>query len=132
MKGVDYMKFIYSDKLPIPKGHYSPAVVHNDIVYVSGQLPVSPNKTAHEIGSIEEQFEQVIENLSHVLEAAGSNINNVLRVTIYVSDIELWGRINVVYSKLFGEHRPARTIVPTRDLHYGYEVELDAIAAVIK
>lgn len=126
------MKFIHSDKIPTPKGHYSPAVVHNDIVYVSGQLPVSPDDETMKIGTIEEQFEQVIKNLSNVLEAAGSNLDNVLRVTIYVSDIELWGRINAVYSGLFGQHRPARTIVPTRDLHYGYQVELDAIAAVIK
>lgn len=126
------MKFISSDKIPTPKGHYSPAIVHNDIVYVSGQLPVSPHKDTHEIGTIEEQFDQVIKNLKNVLEAAGSNLENILRVTIYVSDIELWGRINAVYSNLFGEHRPARTIVPTRDLHYGYQVELDAIAAVIK
>ncbi len=126
------MKFIYSDKLPKPKGHYSPAVVHNDIVYVSGQLPVSPNQTSDKVGTIEEQFEQIIENLSHLLEAAGSSLDNILKVTIYISDIEHWGRINVVYSNLFGEHKPARTIVPTRNLHYGYEVELDAIAAVIK
>ncbi|NLY44713.1 MAG: RidA family protein [Tissierella sp.] len=126
------MKFIYSDKIPTPKGHYSPAVVHNDIVYVSGQLPVAPDKESHEIGTIEEQFDQVIKNLKNVLEAAGSNLSHILRVTIYVSDIELWGRINAVYSDHFGEHRPARTIVPTRDLHYGYHVELDAIAAVIK
>lgn len=126
------MEFIYSDKIPRPKGHYSPAVVHNDVIYVSGQLPVSPDKEVHEIGTIEEQFEQVIRNLNNVLESAGSNLENVLRVTIYVSDIELWGKINAVYADHFGDHRPARTIVPTRDLHYGYHVELDAIAAVVK
>ncbi len=86
------MKYVNSDKIPTPKGHYSPAIIHNDIVYVSGQLPVDPNKDGHVIGSIEEQFNQVIKNLSNVLEAAGSNLENVLRVTIYVSDIELWAR----------------------------------------
>ena len=115
------MELIYPENMPKPKGHYSPALVHKGIIYVSGQLPVSPDKTSHEIGSIEEQLEQVVKNLS-----------NILRVTIYVSDVELWGRVNAAYSKLFGNHRPARTIVPTRDLHYGYQIELDAIAAVIE
>lgn len=126
------MEFIYPDTMPKPKGHYSPAVVHNGIIYVSGQLPVSPDKKNHEIGTIEEQLEQVVKNLSEILEVTGSSLDNVLRVTIYISDVKLWDRVNNAYSKLFGEHRPARTIVPTRDLHYGYQIELDAIAAVIK
>ena len=126
------MELIYPENMPKPKGHYSPALVHKGIIYVSGQLPVSPDKTGHEIGSIEEQLEQVVKNLSNILESAGSNLDNVLRVTIYVSDVELWDRVNAAYSKLFGHHRPARTIVPTRDLHYGYQIELDAIAAVIE
>ena len=126
------MEFIYPGNMPKPKGHYSPAVVHKGIIYVSGQLPVSPDKTSHEIGSIEEQLDQVVKNLSNILESAGSNLDNVLRVTIYVSDVKLWDRINAAYSKLFGDHRPARTIVPTRDLHYGYQIELDAIAAIME
>ena len=62
--------------------------------------------------------------------AAGSGRGHVLKVTVYVSDIALWGRVNAVYARFFGEHRPARTVVPTRELHYGFQVEIDAIAAV--
>ena len=82
------------------------------------------------MGSIEEQTEQVLANLDAILRAAGSGRDHVLKVTVYVSDIALWGRVNAVYARFFGEHRPARTVVPTRELHYGFQVEIDAIAAV--
>ena len=54
----------------------------------------------------------------------------MIRVTVYISDVALWGKLNQVYAEFFGEHRPARTVVPCNKLHYGYDVELDAIAAV--
>ena len=124
------MEYIFSEKGPKPAGHYSPALIHNGIIYVSGQLPVVPGSTSREIGTIEEQFEQVLDNLSSILESAGSDLEHVLRTTVYISDIDLWDKVNAVYTKRFGDHKPARTIVPTRDLHYGYHVEIDAIAAV--
>jgi len=80
---------------------------------------------------VEEQTEQVLRNLAAVLEAGGSDPAHVLRVTVYVSDISLWDRVNRVYKEFFGEHRPARTVVPTRDLHHGFLVEIDAVAAVV-
>ncbi|MDD3391464.1 MAG: RidA family protein, partial [Synergistaceae bacterium] len=80
---------------------------------------------------VEEQTEQVLKNLAAVLEAGGSDPAHVLRVTVYVSDISLWDRVNRVYGEFFGEHKPARTVVPTRDLHHGFLVEIDAIAAVV-
>ena len=67
-------------------------------------------------------------NLSEILKAAGSDIDQVIKTTIYVSDIELWDRVNAVYSSFFGEHRPARAVVPTRDLHFGFQIEIEAIA----
>ena len=73
----------------------------------------------------------VLNNLKAILHASGSDLARVLKVTIYVSDIELWGKVNEVYSRVFGEHRPARSVVPTKDLHFGFLIELDAIAAVI-
>jgi 2-iminobutanoate/2-iminopropanoate deaminase len=78
---------------------------------------------------VEEQTERALMNLEAVLEAAGSGRDRVLRVTVYVSDISLWNRVNAVYAEFFGDHRPARTVVPTRDLHYGFFVEIDAVAA---
>ena len=126
------MKEISTQNAPKPAGHYSQAIVHNNIVYVSGQLPIDPKTGEKRLGSIEEQTEQALNNLSEILKAAGSNINQVIKTTVYVSDIELWGRVNAVYSRFFGEHRPARAVVPTRNLHYGFQIEIEAIAGVSK
>jgi 2-iminobutanoate/2-iminopropanoate deaminase len=121
---------ISTQNAPRPSGHYSQAIVHGDLVYVSGQLPIDPRTGERRIGSIEEQTEQALENLSAILEAAGSGRNQVIKTTVYVSDIELWNRVNAVYSTFFGEHRPARAVVPTRNLHFGFQVEIEAIAVV--
>lgn len=123
------MKRIMTPLAPQPAGHYSQAIVHHNLIYVSGQLPVDPEAGDKRIGSIEEQMEQTLKNLSRILEAAGSSLNQVLKTTVYVSDIGLWGRVNEVCARTFGEHRPARAVVPTRELHGGYQVEVDAIAA---
>jgi 2-iminobutanoate/2-iminopropanoate deaminase len=82
------------------------------------------------IGSIEEQTEQALRNLAEILRAANSGIDQVLKTTVYVSDIQLWDRVNRVYAGFFGAHRPARAVVPTRDLHFGFQIEIEAIAAV--
>jgi 2-iminobutanoate/2-iminopropanoate deaminase len=114
----------------LPAGHYSQAIVHNNIVYVSGQLPIDPQTREKRIGSIEEQTEQALKNLFEIVEAAGSNTDRILKTTVYVSDIELWDRVNTVYATMFGDHRPARAVVPTRDLHFGFQIEIEAIAAL--
>jgi len=132
MEVISKMIEISTQNAPKPSGHYSQAIVHNDIVYISGQLPVEPRTGEKRIGSIEEQTEQALKNLSQILKAAGSNINQVIKTTVYISDIGLWERVNSVYSKFFGEHRPARAVVPTRDLHYGFQIEIEAIAVVSK
>ena len=81
-------------------------------------------------GTIEQQTELVLQNVAAILEAAGSGIGRVIKTTVYGSDVELWGRVNKTYSAFFGEHRPARAVVPTRDLHFGCLVEIEAVAAL--
>lgn len=117
---------------PKPAGHYAQAIAHGDMVYVSGQLPIDPQTGEKRVGSIEEQTEQALRNLAGILRAANSNLDQVVKTTVYISDIELWGRVNAVYSKFFGEHRPARAVVPTRELHFGFQIEIEAIAALSK
>ena len=122
------MEIISTKKAPEPGGHYSQAVVHNDLVFISGQLPVDP-LSGNQVGtSIEEQTRQVLNNLEAILKAAGSSAERVLKITVYISDISLWGRVNAVYSEFFRDHRPARAVVPTKELHFGFQVEMDAIA----
>ena len=123
------MQKIALENAPAPKGHYSPAVVHNGLVYVSGQLPRDAVSGEVETGSIERQTELALRNVEDVLKAAGSDLNQVLQMTIYVSDLELWDEVNAVYARVLGEHRPARAIVPVKELHFGTQIEIQAIAA---
>jgi len=123
---------ISTPNAPRPAGHYSQAIVHGDIVYVSGQLAIDPQTGEKRLGSIEEQTEQALKNVAEILKAANSDLSQVLKTTVYISDIALWERVNAVYARFFGEHRPARAVVPTRDLHYGFQIEIEAIAFVSK
>ena len=124
------MKYISTKNAPTPAGHYSQAVVQGGLVFVSGQLPINPVSGEKKTGSIEEQTEQTLQNLAEILKAANSSLDQVVKVTVYFSDIELWNRVNAVYADFFGEHKPARAVVPTRELHYGFQIEIDAIAVV--
>ncbi|MBA4072910.1 MAG: enamine deaminase RidA [Gemmatimonas sp.] len=124
------MHSISTPEAPTPAGHYSQAIVHNGCVYVAGQLPIVPGQTEHRVGSIEEQTAQVFANIAAVLRAAGSDLSRMLQVTVYVSDMGLWGRFNAAYAKLMGNHRPARAVVPVNALHYGYHIEVQVIAAL--
>ncbi len=124
------MDTIETPGAPRPGGHYSQAVVHGGLVYAAGQLPVDPATGEVCCGEVEDQARQAIANLRAVLRAAGSGLERTLKVTIYVADIVLWERVNAVYAEEFGAHRPARTVVPTPNLHHGALLEIDAIAAL--
>ncbi len=123
------IRTIQTEKAPIPAGHYSQAVVYNGLVFVAGQLAIDPQTGERKLGSIEEQTEQVLKNVSEILKAAGSDMKLVLKMTVFVADIGLWERVNEVYSRVMGEHRPARAVIPTKELHHGFLIEIDAIAA---
>ena len=123
------MQSIETRDAPAAGGHYSQAVVHNGVVYVAGQLPIKPGSSERHVGSIEEQTEQTLRNVEAILNAAGSGLDRVLQMTIYVSDIELWGGVNAAYGRVMGAHKPARAVVPVKDLHYGYQIEIQVIAA---
>jgi 2-iminobutanoate/2-iminopropanoate deaminase len=124
------MHSISTSEAPTPAGHYSQALVHNGCVYVAGQLPIVPGQKEHRVGTIEDQTAQVFANIAAVLHAAGSDLSRMLQVTVYVADMELWGRFNAAYARLMGDHRPARAVVPVNALHYGYHIEVQVIAAL--
>ncbi len=123
------MKTIQPSNQPQPKGHYSPGIEHNGLIYVSGQLPMDLVTREPFSGDIGDQTEMALRNVEAVLHAAGSDLSQVLQMTIYVSDMEMWGKVNEVYARVMGEHRPARAIVPVKDLHFGAKIEIQAIAA---
>ena len=126
------MKIINTKKAAMPLGHYSQAVVHNNIVYVSGQLPIDPVNSSVYFETVEEQTQKALENLDAILIESNSSKNHVLKVTIYISDISIWAQVNEVYATFFGDHKPARSAVPTKNLPKGYLVEIEAIAAQIE
>ena len=115
---------------PAAGGHYSQAIVHAGFAFVAGQLPFVPGSTDRTVGTIEEQTEQTLRNVGAVLDAAGSSLAKTVQMTIYVSDMELWGAVNTAYARVMGDHRPARAIVPVKDLHFDTKIEIQAIAAV--
>ena len=119
---------ILTDRAPKPAGHYSQATVCDGLVHVAGQLAIDPATGERKLGSVEEQTERVLRNIEAILDAAGSDFGHVLKMTVYVSDIEHWAAVNEVYARVLGEHRPARAIVPTKELHHGFLVEMDAVA----
>ena len=123
------MKVIQPKNQPTPKGHYSPGIRHRGLIYVSGQLPMDLETREPFAGDIETQTELALRNVEAILNEAGSNLEHVLQMTIYISDIELWGKVNEVYARIMGDHRPARAIVPVKDLHFGTKIEIQAIAA---
>ena len=124
------MKPILTSKAPKPAGHYVQAMVHDGLVYVSGQLPIDPQTGEKRLRTIEDQTEQALKNVAAVLRAAGSDVGRVIKTTVYIADIALWDRVNSVYARFFGEHRPARAVVPSRELHFGFQIEIEAIAAL--
>jgi len=101
-----------------------------DIIHRRSFTTIDPQSGEKRVGSIEEQTEQALKNLSGILRAAGSDVDQVVKTTVYISDIALWDRVNAVYARFFGDHRPARAVVPTRELHFGCQVEIEAIAVV--
>lgn len=124
------LETINAPDLDPPSGHYSHAVVHRDIAYLSGQLPHVPGSRGRGAGTIEEQARQVLKNVDRALHSCGSRRDRVLRCTVYISDIAHWPTVNRVYGEFFGEHRPARSVVPVGELHHGYAIEVEVTAAV--
>jgi 2-iminobutanoate/2-iminopropanoate deaminase len=111
------------DKKP---GHYTPSVTHNGLVYVSGVLPiVQPNYMPI---AFVDQVQVVFQNLSSILEQAGSNKQNLIQVRVYITHMQLWDEFDAAYAKYLGPHKPARAVVPVSALHYGAMIELEAMA----
>ena len=124
------MKKIQTNNAPRVVGHYSQGIIHNGLVFVSGQVATNPATGEKVVDSIEAQTEQALRNVEAILLAAGSDLSRVLKTTVYLSGIEHWGAVNAVYAKVFGEHRPARAIIPVGNFGDGLLIEIEAIAAL--
>lgn len=117
---------------PKPAGHYSQAVVHGGFVFVAGQLPLDP-ATGELVGApddIAAQTRQVLGNVAAILNAAGSGLDRLVSVTVYITSRSQWPAVNHVYAEVLGAHRPARAVIPVLELRPGCLIEIQAIAAV--
>ena len=114
--------------LAAPGGHYSHATVAHGFVFVSGQLPIAPDGTRLAEASFDRQARQVLENVAAALVAAGSGIDRLVQVRVYLDAIENWPAFNAIYAEWAGAARPSRAIVPTGPLHFGFQVEVEAVA----
>jgi len=121
------MEKIQTPNMPESNGHYSQCIKYNGILYLSGQLPRDPETKAVP-ETIEEQTDLALKKVELVLTEAGSSKNQILQVRVYISDIKLWDKVNERYSLFFGDHKPVRSIVPTRNLHFGCLIEIEATA----
>jgi 2-iminobutanoate/2-iminopropanoate deaminase len=111
-----------------PGGHYSHSVCAGGFVFVSGQLPIAPDGTKLNEAPFEQQAQQVLANIAHALRAAGSSIEALTQVRVYVTDISSWPAFNAIYAAWAGGARPARAVVPVPALHYGFKIEVEAVA----
>ncbi|KKI45535.1 hypothetical protein XK97_13690 [Obesumbacterium proteus] len=123
------MKIIHSVRLPTPGGHYSPAIISGNSLYISGQLPISLTSPRPQ-GELAEQAQTVFNNIDILLDTAGINKRHLVNVQVYLSDVALWPEFNRLYAQWIGDHRPARTVVPCSALHYGALLEMSAIAEI--
>ena len=123
------MDHVLTENAPVPIGPYSQAVGYGDLVFLSGQIPLDPETGKRHGDSIEEQAEQVLRNLESVLDAAGSSWETVLRVTVYMTQLEEFSRFNAVYERMLRGAQPARSTVQVSALPLGVRLEIDAIAS---
>ena len=126
----DKPKPILTEAAPAPAGHYSQAMRSGDDLYISGQLPIRADKDALADMSFDTQVRQALANMLAILEAAGGKTDDLCRVTAYIVGVENWPEFNRIYADVLGDVRPARTVVPVPELHYGFLVEVDAIARI--
>ena len=121
------MEFIASDYLPLAIGPYSPAVKVNGMIYTSGQVPISLDGTMLE-RDIKVQTRQVLSNFRTLLENAGSGLEKVVKVSLYLENIEDFGIVNVLFAESFGNHKPARTTIAVKGLPKNSMIMVDVIA----
>lgn len=121
-------KIIVSDKVPKPVGPYSIAVTCGDLIYTAGQLGIDPATSDLVPGGVEAETRQVLTNLKHVLAAAGSSLDLVLKTTVFLRDMADFARMNAIYSEFFTQDPPARSAVQVAALPKGAAVEIELVA----
>ncbi len=110
-------------------GHYALATIDENRIYISGQLSFDSQTGEKKFGTMVEETKQILNNIDLILNQAGSGRSDVLKVGIFITDLDQWANVDKVYAEFFGAHTPARSIIAVDKLHYGFKVEIEAIAS---
>ena len=123
-------KILETEKAAIPGGPYSQAIIHNGLIYLSGQGPIDPqtNQVVH--GTIEQETALSMENIRIILEEAGSSLGKVLQITAYLLTMREYGRFNEVYRRYFPKEPPARSCIQAARLPFDIRIEISVIAYI--
>lgn len=124
------LKFISTDKAPAAVGPYSQGVRAGNIIFTSGQLPIDLETGELSKGDIKKETRLCLEHIKAVLEAEGASIENIVKVTVFVTDMNNFGTINEVYEDFFNGHKPARSLIQVSQLPKGADIEIEAIAVI--
>lgn len=113
-----------------PRGHYTPGMICGNMLYISGQTSADPVTKMPVAGGFEAEMQMALHKMESVLKAAGCTKESVVMCKIYLTSMELWDRANQVYGEFFGDHKPARIVLPVGSLSNGCQVEIEAVAEV--
>ncbi len=123
-------KTFRTEKAAVTGGPYSQAVIHGGLIYLSGQGAADPQTNQLRLGDIAQEAETTLENIRIILEEAGSSLERVLKVTVYLRSMDDYAAFNEVYRRYFPQDQPARTCIAVADLPFGIKVEIDLVAAI--
>jgi 2-iminobutanoate/2-iminopropanoate deaminase len=122
------MDFLFTDRAPTPSGHYSQGVFIGPFLFISGQLPIVAGEPLDPEADVRKQTVRTIRNIEAIVVAGGMTLSDIVKTTVFVESMELWHEVNEAYAECFGNHRPARSVVPCGTLHHGFKVEIEAYA----
>ncbi len=120
----------HTDKAAELGGPYSQAIIYKDMIYLSGQGAVDPSTNQLTSGTIEHEAKLALENIRIIMESAGSSLDKILQVGVYLTDIRDYARFNDVYRKYFNDPMPARTCVEVKKLPFGLRIEIDTVGYI--
>ena len=123
-------QIVHTDNAPQPVGTYSQAVKVGNLIFVSGQLPIDPDNGKLVTGNFKERTRRVLNNLKNIIEAAGTNMNNVVKTNVYLTDLSNFAKVNEVYEEFFPSDPPARAAVQVSKLPLNTDIEIECIAEI--
>jgi 2-iminobutanoate/2-iminopropanoate deaminase len=124
------LKIVNTENAPAPIGPYNQSVIHNGTLFISGQIAIDPTTSNLIEGSVEDETHQVMKNIAAILTAAGSSWDKVIKCSIFLDNMDNFGKVNEVYGSYFGDHYPARECVEVAKLPKSVQVEISVVAAV--